>query len=158
MADGWRRRQMHQTMLGVLLSLPFLTANSGRTRSAVRVTEQFVRDTSVHHPTGLLQQPISLSIKDGRVMKIEGGIEAQQLIKFIEENSCGKNDEFDIELSIGFNPKSPLTGMLRTDQKTLRENTYCHRGRPQRTVTCRRRDTQSHYFDKWRTGCRKWNN
>jgi hypothetical protein len=50
-------------------------------------------------------------------VKIEGGIEAQQLAEFIEEFSNGKNDEFDIELSIGFNPKSPLTGLLRTDKK-----------------------------------------
>jgi len=74
-------------------------------------------DTSVHHPAGLLQQPIALTIREGRVVRIEGGSEAQQLIKFIDEFSNGKNDEFDIELSIGFNPKSPLTGMLRTDKK-----------------------------------------
>jgi 2,5-dihydroxypyridine 5,6-dioxygenase len=76
-----------------------------------------VWDTSVHHPVGLLREPITLTIRQGRVERIEGGIEAQQLIKFIEEFSNGKNDEFDIELSIGFNPKSPLTGLLRTDKK-----------------------------------------
>jgi leucyl aminopeptidase (aminopeptidase T) len=76
-----------------------------------------VWDTSVHYPRGLLRQAISLTIHEGRVVKIEGGVEAQQLIQFITEHSVGKNDEFDIELSIGFNPKCPLTGVLRTDKK-----------------------------------------
>ena len=74
-------------------------------------------DTSVHYPRGLLREPISLVIREGRVVKIEGGAEAQQLIEFISEHSVGKNDEFDIELSIGFNPKCPITGILRTDKK-----------------------------------------
>ncbi len=74
-------------------------------------------DTSVHHPRGFLREPIFLTIQEGRVARIEGGREAQQLIEFIEEHSVGKNDEFDIELSIGFNPKCPLTGSLRTDKK-----------------------------------------
>jgi len=76
-----------------------------------------VWDTSVHYPRGLLREPISLIIREGRVVKIEGGTEAQQLIEFIAEHSMGKNDEFDIELSIGFNPKCPITGLLRTDKK-----------------------------------------
>ena len=76
-----------------------------------------VWDTSVHYPRGLLREPISLIIREGRVTKIEGGTEAQQLIEFISEHSVGKNDEFDIELSIGFNPKCPITGILRTDKK-----------------------------------------
>jgi leucyl aminopeptidase (aminopeptidase T) len=76
-----------------------------------------VWDTSVHYPPGLLREPIALTIRQGKVTKIEGGSEAQQLIEFIEEHSVGKNDEFDIELSIGFNPRCPLTGVLRTDKK-----------------------------------------
>jgi len=78
---------------------------------------RFVWDTSVHYPQGLLREPISLVIRDGKVVNIEGGVEAQQLIGFMREHSEGKNDEFDIELSIGFNPKCPITGILRTDKK-----------------------------------------
>ena len=65
----------------------------------------------------MLREPIALTIRQGKVTKIEGGSEAQQLIEYIAEHSVGKNDEFDIELSIGFNPKCPLTGVLRTDKK-----------------------------------------
>jgi leucyl aminopeptidase (aminopeptidase T) len=75
-------------------------------------------DTSVHYPPGLLREPILLTIKEGRVVKIEGGMEADQFIHWMTEHSVEKNDEFDIELSIGFNPKCPLTGLLRTDKKS----------------------------------------
>jgi leucyl aminopeptidase (aminopeptidase T) len=77
----------------------------------------FVWDTSVHHPPGLLREPIVLTIKDGKVVKIEGGVEAGQLIGYIKQHSIGINDEFDIELSIGFNPCCPISGVLRTDKK-----------------------------------------
>ena len=76
-----------------------------------------VWDTSVHYPPGLLREPIVLTILNGRVVKIEGGTEAQQLIGYIKQHSIGENDEFDIELSIGFNPCCPITGVLRTDKK-----------------------------------------
>jgi leucyl aminopeptidase (aminopeptidase T) len=74
-------------------------------------------DTSVHYPRGLLPSPILLKVRNGRVESIEGGVEARQLSEFIKEHGVGKNDEFDIELSIGFNPKCPITGLLRTDKK-----------------------------------------
>jgi len=77
-----------------------------------------VWDTSVHYPPGLLQKHIKLTIEDGIVKKIEGGKEAEQLINFMKQHGTGgNNDEFDIELSIGLNPKSPITGILRTDKK-----------------------------------------
>ena len=76
-----------------------------------------VWDTSVHHPQGLLREPIVLTIKDGLVTKIEGGKEAQQLKEYMKKYSEGLNNEFDLELSIGFNPQCPITGILRTDKK-----------------------------------------
>jgi leucyl aminopeptidase (aminopeptidase T) len=76
-----------------------------------------VWDTSVHYPPGLLRKPISLTVKDGRVVKIMGGKEAEQLMAFIRKHGDDQNDEFDIELSIGFNPMCPITGVLRTDKK-----------------------------------------
>jgi len=44
-----------------------------------------VWDTSVHYPRGLLREPISLTIQNGKVQKIEGGTEAQQLIDFMRK-------------------------------------------------------------------------
>lgn len=74
-------------------------------------------DTSVHYPHGLLREPIKLTIQDGKVIKIDGGKEAQQLVDYMREHGTGRNDEFDNELSIGFNPRSPINGTLRTDKK-----------------------------------------
>jgi 2,5-dihydroxypyridine 5,6-dioxygenase len=77
-----------------------------------------VWDASVHYPRGLLSEPIILTIKDGKVVKIEGGKEAQKLKDYMKQHCDGKpTDEFDNELSIGFNPKVPITGVLRTDKK-----------------------------------------
>lgn len=77
-----------------------------------------VWDASVHYPHGLLSRPIELTIKDGKVEKIEGGTEAQQLIDFMKEHGgSSPNNEFDIELSMGYNPKCPVTGVLRSDKK-----------------------------------------
>ncbi len=76
-----------------------------------------VWDVSVHHPPGLLRQPIKLTIEKGVVTKIEGGLEAQQLRDFIKKYGDENTDKFDIELSIGWNPKCPFTGNFRTDKK-----------------------------------------
>ena len=76
-----------------------------------------VWDVSVHHPPGLLRQPIKLTIEKGIVKKIEGGIEAQQLREFIQKYGDENTYKFDVELSIGWNPKCPFTGNFRTDKK-----------------------------------------
>jgi leucyl aminopeptidase (aminopeptidase T) len=76
-----------------------------------------VWDTSVQHPSGLLREPIILTIHDGLVTRIEGGAEARELSDYIRKYGDGPNNEFDMELSIGFNPMCPLTGVLRTDKK-----------------------------------------
>ena len=76
-----------------------------------------VWDVSVHHPPGLLKQPIKLTIEKGTVTKIEGGIEAQQLREFIQKYGDENTHKFDVELSIGWNPKCPFTGNFRTDKK-----------------------------------------
>jgi leucyl aminopeptidase (aminopeptidase T) len=76
-----------------------------------------VWDTSVHYPPGLLREPIILTVAQGFVTNIEGGEEARQLIEYIKKYGDKPNNEFDMELSIGFNPQCPLTGILRTDKK-----------------------------------------
>jgi aminopeptidase len=76
-----------------------------------------VWDVSVHHPPGLLREPIRLTIEKGWVKKIEGGSEAEQLKDFIKKYGNENTYKFDIELSIGWNPNCPFTGNLRTDKK-----------------------------------------
>ncbi len=76
-----------------------------------------VWDTTVHHPPGLLKEPIKLTIEKGVVKRIDGGIEAQQLKDYIKKYGDELTYNFDVELSIGCNPRCPFTGNFRTDKK-----------------------------------------
>jgi leucyl aminopeptidase (aminopeptidase T) len=76
-----------------------------------------VWDTTVHHPPGLLREPIRLTIQKGVVKKIDGGLEAQQLKDFIKKYGDELTYNFDVELSVGWNPRCPFTGNFRTDKK-----------------------------------------
>jgi leucyl aminopeptidase (aminopeptidase T) len=76
-----------------------------------------VIDTSIHYPAGLLKEPIKLDVKRGRIVNISGGSEAEQLKWFITTYGDENTYNCPIELSIGWNPKSPITGNLRSDKK-----------------------------------------
>lgn len=76
-----------------------------------------VIDTSIHYPAGLLKEPIRLEIKGGRITNIRGASEAEQLKWFITTYGDDNTYNCPIELSIGWNPKSPITGNLRSDKK-----------------------------------------
>lgn len=68
---------------------------------------------------GLLAEPIRLTIQRGRAVKIEGGREAEELSRFLEELS----DPYAYwvgELGIGTNEKARLTGNILEDEKALR--------------------------------------
>ncbi len=77
-----------------------------------------VWDTTAHHPAGLWREPVTLTIKDGRVMDIDGGVEANEVRWYLEtygdENSylCGG------EIALGTNQRCPpYTGQLRSEKK-----------------------------------------
>jgi len=76
-----------------------------------------VIDTSIHYPAGLLKEPIKLNITKGRITSIEGGSEAEQLKWFMQTYGDDNTYNCPVELSIGWNPSSPITGNLRTDKK-----------------------------------------
>jgi aminopeptidase len=77
-----------------------------------------VIDTSIHYPEGLLKEPIRWLIKKGYVTDIQGGVEAQQLKEWMKESCDAPIAKYEWEeLSIGFNPLCPITGILRTDKK-----------------------------------------
>jgi len=62
---------------------------------------------------GLLAEPIRLEVREGRVLSIEGGKEAQQLKKLLE----GDENAFNIaEFAIGTNPKSRMKGNMAEDK------------------------------------------
>lgn len=76
-----------------------------------------VWDVSCHHPVGFLKEPIKLTVKKGWVTDITGGIEAKQLKDYIKKYGNENTFKFDVELSIGWNPKAEFTGALRMDKK-----------------------------------------
>lgn len=66
---------------------------------------------------GLLDQPITLTIKKGRVTKIEGGKSAAQLNKLVNESDAGATNI--AEFAIGTNPNARLIGNMAEDKKAI---------------------------------------
>ncbi|MFC1932733.1 aminopeptidase [Chloroflexota bacterium] len=74
-------------------------------------------DTSMHH-IGKCHSPIRLTVKDGKVVNIEGENEADQLKKLLQDK--GDDNSYNIgEFAIGTNPKARCTGNPQEDKKTL---------------------------------------
>lgn len=70
-------------------------------------------------PLGVLGEPIRLVIERGKVVKIEGGKEAQALTHFLEELG-DPNAYFAGELGIGTNEKARVTGNILEDEKAFK--------------------------------------
>jgi len=76
-----------------------------------------VVDTSMHH-VGRCQSPIRLTVKDGRVVRIEGKKEAELLRKVLETR--GDDNSYNIaEFAIGTNPEARCIGNPQEDKKAL---------------------------------------
>jgi leucyl aminopeptidase (aminopeptidase T) len=54
-----------------------------------------------------LKEPVKVTVKKGKIVKIEGGRQARQLEEYVNKNENGDNIA---ELAIGTNPKSRLLG------------------------------------------------
>jgi leucyl aminopeptidase (aminopeptidase T) len=73
-------------------------------------------------PELVVQQPVRMIFEKGRVVAIEGGAEAQELLRRIEHGEQlehGENCRIIAELGIGTNPEARLTGNLMTDEKVM---------------------------------------
>jgi len=73
-------------------------------------------------PELVVKQPVRMIFEKGRVVAIEGGEEAQELLRRIEYGERlehGQNCRVIAELGIGTNPKARLTGKLITDEKVM---------------------------------------
>jgi aminopeptidase len=77
-----------------------------------------VWDASVHW-LGLLDAPIRLTVKDGWVTEIEGGLQAQQLAERIADLDDPASYYCPAEIAIGINPDAQITGTMREDKKSL---------------------------------------
>jgi len=77
-----------------------------------------VWDTTAHYPAGIWKDPVKLTIKNGRVVDISGGLEAQQIKAYLEKN--GDEDSYSVggEMGLGTNKKCPpRAGIMRSDKK-----------------------------------------
>lgn len=73
-------------------------------------------------PELVVHQPVRMLFEKGRVVAIEGGAEAQELLRRVqygEQREHGENCRVIAELGIGTNPKARLTGKLMTDEKAM---------------------------------------
>jgi leucyl aminopeptidase (aminopeptidase T) len=69
-----------------------------------------------------VDQPVHMIFEKGRVVGIEGGAEAEELLRRIEYGEQlphGENCRVVAELGIGTNPKARLTGKPITDEKVM---------------------------------------
>jgi leucyl aminopeptidase (aminopeptidase T) len=73
-------------------------------------------------PGLVVDQPVRMIFEKGRAVAVEGGAEAQELLRRIEygeQLENGENCRVIAELGIGTNPKARLTGNLMTDEKVM---------------------------------------
>jgi leucyl aminopeptidase (aminopeptidase T) len=66
---------------------------------------------------GMVQTPITITVKDGYAVKIEGGSEAETLKKLLEPH--GKDAYTVAEFGIGTNDKAILSGKIIEDEKVM---------------------------------------
>jgi aminopeptidase len=75
-------------------------------------------DTTAHHPPGLWREPVKLTIKDGKVTDIEGGVEANEVIWHLKTNGDENSWLVGGEIALGTNHRCPpYTGQLRSEKK-----------------------------------------
>jgi len=78
-----------------------------------------VWDTTSHYPPGLWRQPVALTIKDGRVVDIQGGSEADQVRWYLETHGDENSWRVGGEIAVGTNHKCwPAMGLMRNDKKS----------------------------------------
>ena len=77
-----------------------------------------VWDTTAHYPPGRWREPVALTIKDGRVVDIQGGVEAEQVRKYLERHGDDNSWQVGGEIAIGTNQWCwPASGLMRNDKK-----------------------------------------
>jgi leucyl aminopeptidase (aminopeptidase T) len=77
-----------------------------------------VIDLTMHH-IGRLHEPISLSVKNGRIVSIDGGADAKILRDYLDTYGDENAHTFPTEASVGLNPKALIRGCQREDKNIL---------------------------------------
>ena len=78
-----------------------------------------VWDLCGHTPEGFYQEPVRLTVKGGRVVKMEGGKEARAVERYFAEHGDENWNACPAEISIGTNHKGVPLGAVRSDKKVL---------------------------------------
>jgi len=78
-----------------------------------------VWDICGHAPPGRYGQPVELTVKAGRVVKIEGGKEADGVRRYLETHGDENSYAAPAEISVGLNHKAVIMGTVRNDKKAL---------------------------------------
>jgi leucyl aminopeptidase (aminopeptidase T) len=78
-----------------------------------------VWDICGHAPKGRYAQPVVLTVKGGRVVKIEGGKEADGVRHYLETYGDENSYAAPAEISVGLNHKCTIIGTVRNDKKAL---------------------------------------
>ncbi|KJS83215.1 MAG: hypothetical protein JM58_13190 [Peptococcaceae bacterium BICA1-8] len=77
----------------------------------------FVVDSSLHQ-VGRVKEPVRMTVENGFVTKIEGGLEAEKLLSIIKKR--GDKNSFNIgEFAIGTNPMARISENVSEDKKRL---------------------------------------
>jgi leucyl aminopeptidase (aminopeptidase T) len=82
-----------------------------------------VIDTTIQHP-GSLKSPVKWLVEEGRIVKIEGGVEAKMFEDWLDKYG-DDNSRVLSEIAIGTNRWAKVTGSMREDRKIWG---YCHVG------------------------------
>jgi len=67
---------------------------------------------------GIIQEPITLKIEEGRMVECRGGAQAQQLIRLLESTEDPRSYVI-AEIGIGLNPEGAITGNIIEDESTF---------------------------------------
>ena len=78
-----------------------------------------VWDVCGHAPPGRYGQPVVLTVERGRVVKIEGGKEADGVRRYLETYGDENSYAAPAEISVGLNHKATIMGTVRNDKKAL---------------------------------------
>lgn len=77
-----------------------------------------VIDTTMH-TLGKLEDPIEIEIDTGEIVDIDGGYQARELERILEEYGDEDAYKMPTEFSVGTNPKARVTGVQREDKVML---------------------------------------
>jgi 2,5-dihydroxypyridine 5,6-dioxygenase len=80
---------------------------------------RIVWDICGHAPPGRYGQPVVLTVEAGRVVRIEGGKEADGVRRYLETHGDDNSYAAPAEISVGLNHKATIMGAVRNDKKAL---------------------------------------